>query len=470
MKRIIRISTLITLVGLTALIASAAALYEFSVTFSPSSSEAGATQTYTLTATNADESHKLKSVLIAIPSGFSVSSASVSPSDWNTSLTSNPGFIALQNKNGMLGGESFSLSFEATAPTSEQASVWTITAYSGEMFLGTGEEHQFQLTSAQPSVTIVPSGNDDGATTATTTDSSNENDNNNNTNTGTTTESGVNEDNNGSNGGPELVSISITSPATKLTYDIGDVLDISGLVVVGTYTDNSTSTLPITTSDVTGFDSSTPTIGQVLTVTYEGKTTTYTINVEQADVYLAPVVVEQNNGGAGGTNGVPGCKDPTATNYDPIAVYAGACIYAGGGGGQILGAAITGSPSSGEVLGASSSSLPLSCGEYLTLEKGLTKKALRQGSKNNPNLVTLLQRFLNEYIDVRIPVTGFFGSLTTNAVKKLQESYKENILAPWKLEKPTGIAYVTTVAQINNMKCPSLNIHVSEEELVPALE
>ena len=76
-----------------------------------------------------------------------------------------------------------------------------------------------------------------------------------------------------------LSSISITSPATKLTYTVGDALDITGLVVTGHYSDNSTQIETIAPSDVSGFNSSTPVTGQVLTITFGGKTTTYTINV-----------------------------------------------------------------------------------------------------------------------------------------------------------------------------------------------
>ena len=76
-----------------------------------------------------------------------------------------------------------------------------------------------------------------------------------------------------------LSSIAITTPATKLTYTVEDPLDITGLVVTGTYSDSSTKLETITTANVTGFNSSEPVTGQVLTITVDGKTATYTINV-----------------------------------------------------------------------------------------------------------------------------------------------------------------------------------------------
>ncbi len=76
-----------------------------------------------------------------------------------------------------------------------------------------------------------------------------------------------------------LSSIAITTPATKLSYTVGDTLDISGLVVTGTFSDTSTS---VVTPSVTGFDSSVPVTGQVLTIHVGSQTKTYTINVVAA--------------------------------------------------------------------------------------------------------------------------------------------------------------------------------------------
>lgn len=81
------------------------------------------------------------------------------------------------------------------------------------------------------------------------------------------------------NPGPTLSSIEITTPADKLLYLVGDALDITGLVITGTYSDASTSTLSASTTDITGFDSSASTTGQVLTITIDGQATTYTVDI-----------------------------------------------------------------------------------------------------------------------------------------------------------------------------------------------
>ena len=100
-----------------------------------------------------------------------------------------------------------------------------------------------------------------------------------------------------------LDNISITTPATKLSYKVGESLDISGLLVTGTYSDNSTKQETITLLNITGFNSAIPTTGQVLTITVGDKTTTYTV-----DIVASPVV---NGGGGGGGGGGSSSTTPT---------------------------------------------------------------------------------------------------------------------------------------------------------------
>ena len=117
----------------------------------------------------------------------------------------------------------------------------------------------------------------------------------------------------------------------------------------------------------------------------------------------------------------------------------------------------------GEVLGASTTepdlSLPASCGEYLS-------DYLRYGKKNNVEQVKLLQSFLNEFVGTNLPITGFFGKMTHNAVKQFQVKYHSEIIKPWidagfkdkDIENGTGYVFKTTKREINLLKCASLNI------------
>jgi hypothetical protein len=75
-----------------------------------------------------------------------------------------------------------------------------------------------------------------------------------------------------------LQSIAITSQLTKTTYTIGESLDLSGLVVTGTYSDNTTQTETVSASNVSGYDSAT--IGrQTLMVTVNGRITFFNVTV-----------------------------------------------------------------------------------------------------------------------------------------------------------------------------------------------
>lgn len=89
--------------------------------------------------------------------------------------------------------------------------------------------------------------------------------------------------------GPTLTSIALTTTNVKTSYKVGEAIDITGLVVTGTYSDGSSKVETITTANVTGFDSSAVTPSQTLTVTVGGQTATYTISIAKADGTISPV-------------------------------------------------------------------------------------------------------------------------------------------------------------------------------------
>lgn len=78
-----------------------------------------------------------------------------------------------------------------------------------------------------------------------------------------------------------LQSIEVTDSADKLTYAVGDSLDLNGLEVTGHYADGSAAFLAVTPDDVSGFDSRAQYAGQdeTLTITIGGCTTTYTVHI-----------------------------------------------------------------------------------------------------------------------------------------------------------------------------------------------
>lgn len=80
-----------------------------------------------------------------------------------------------------------------------------------------------------------------------------------------------------------LESIVITAPAAKLSYQIGEELDINGMVITGIYRDGSTKIETITAANITGFDSSKADQNQMLTVTVNGKNANYWVTIKEPD-------------------------------------------------------------------------------------------------------------------------------------------------------------------------------------------
>ena len=76
-----------------------------------------------------------------------------------------------------------------------------------------------------------------------------------------------------------LESIAITAPPVKLSYLVGQGLDLAGLVVTGTYSDGSTKPETVTMSNISGFNSSAPAAAQTVTVTVGGKTATFVVAI-----------------------------------------------------------------------------------------------------------------------------------------------------------------------------------------------
>jgi hypothetical protein len=115
----------------------------------------------------------------------------------------------------------------------------------------------------------------------------------------------------------------------------------------------------------------------------------------------------------------------------------------GGHGGRLL------THSVGQVLGAEAS-----CGIYVD-------KFLRKGLKgNDKEAVIKVQKFLNDYMAAGLTLDGVFGPGTEAALKAFQLKYADKILTPWKLTNPTGVFYLTTQTEVNNIMCPDLGLPI----------
>lgn len=79
---------------------------------------------------------------------------------------------------------------------------------------------------------------------------------------------------------PTVSSIAMKTQPTKTTYAINDELDVTGAVITATYSDSTTADVNVTSAMCSGFDSSTA--GEkTVTVTYQSKTTTFTVTVSE---------------------------------------------------------------------------------------------------------------------------------------------------------------------------------------------
>jgi uncharacterized protein YjdB len=73
-------------------------------------------------------------------------------------------------------------------------------------------------------------------------------------------------------------SIEVTTLPLKTQYYTGQSLNLTGIVVTGTYGDVKAQT-PVTTANISGFNSSVPAAGQKVTVTVDGKAATFDVNI-----------------------------------------------------------------------------------------------------------------------------------------------------------------------------------------------
>jgi len=74
----------------------------------------------------------------------------------------------------------------------------------------------------------------------------------------------------------------------KTNYAVGEGLDITGLVVTASYSDSTTAPVKVSAANITGFNSATAG-SKTLTVTYNGKTATFTVTVSAAFVAVTDI-------------------------------------------------------------------------------------------------------------------------------------------------------------------------------------
>ena len=163
------------------------------------------------------------------------------------------------------------------------------------------------------------------------------------------------------------------------------------------------------------------------------------------------------------------CVAGETGDYDTEAACLSACkAPTGGGGGAGGGGGVYPPPQIlvPQVLGAATEATEegqgtettISCGPYLL-------KFIKWGINNDPEEVKKLQAFLNEYLNLDLPLSGIYDQATYEAVKQFQLLLKDEVLTPWvnigclpSNTTPTGYVYLTTTRAINNIVCPELHL------------
>jgi hypothetical protein len=154
---------------------------------------------------------------------------------------------------------------------------------------------------------------------------------------------------------------------------------------------------------------------------------------------------------------VPAVATSTATTTPTTDTNPGSGVIGSTtGGGSSGGSSFGGGLSSGTPISSLTSGTPIS---GIATSTGTTtcaaafKTFMKKGAKNDVAEVKKLQAFLNKYLGLSIPTTGYFGNMTFNGVKSFQTKYADAVLAPWGITSPTGYFFSTTQKQANLMVC-----------------
>ncbi len=86
------------------------------------------------------------------------------------------------------------------------------------------------------------------------------------------------------------------------------------------------------------------------------------------------------------------------------------------------------------------------CKPYLVQKIGF-------GRKNSTTEVKKLEQFLNNHEHESLKIDGYYSATDERAVRRFQQKYRREILAPWGLRTPTGNVFITTVSKINQLYC-----------------
>lgn len=217
-------------------------------------------------------------------------------------------------------------------------------------------------------------------------------------------------------------TLTITTPGTGTGIITGAGVYTSGTVVTATATPNTDSTFD-------GWSTNCP--GGVVTVTGDTTcTATFTLKTVATDVCSNIEGIQ--------TSAPSGMQVDSNKNCTAIPV-----VHHSSSGSRPVTTTV------GKVLGESTT-----CGIYVD-------KFVKMGLKGNDTAaVKKIQIFLNDYMSSGLKVDGIVGVKTDAAIRAFQVKRFEKVLAPWGLGASTGIFYLTTQTEVNNIMCPALNLPI----------
>lgn len=147
---------------------------------------------------------------------------------------------------------------------------------------------------------------------------------------------------------------------------------------------------------------------------------------------------------------------------------------------EIIGQSVISSENTSAMVTVSYANTNIACtaylNQYLFPAGYVSGNGELNGAQNIPGEVVKLQKFLNKttgsnaftgtLTSPNLPVTGFYGPQTTQAVKSFQHYFWPVVLQPWQpygltdsqMQTGTGLVYRTTKRWINMLNCPGTKI------------
>ena len=126
---------------------------------------------------------------------------------------------------------------------------------------------------------------------------------------------------------PTVDSIAVNSTDHKTAYEVGEPLDVTNLTILVTMSDGTTKTENVTADMVSEFDSNKEG-SQTLTITYEGKTTSYNVTVTAAPTppptpvtYTLTASVDGGHGSVSPTSQIVNKDDTVTLTFTPETGY-----------------------------------------------------------------------------------------------------------------------------------------------------